>query len=187
MANWDQDAYAKAWRFAAIYHQGQSYGGIHPGEQINYLAHIGNVAMEVIWALQHETEIDGNLALQCALLHDVLEDTSATYAQLHKTFGPAVADGVQALSKDASLLDKAEKMRDSLARIKQQPREVAMVKLADRINNLEHPPYYWNNAKILAYRDEAQWILDELGASCAVLAARLGRRIAEYPKFLRED
>lgn len=187
MASWDQDCYAKAWRFAAICHQGQSYGGIVEGEQINYLVHLGNVAMEVMWALQHEQEgqVDGNLALQCALLHDCLEDTSASHAQLVQQFGFAVADGVQALTKDSRLPDKAEKMADSLRRIQLQPREVGMVKLADRINNLEHPPYYWDNTKILAYRDEAALILQELRHCSSVLATRLSKKIAEYPNFLR--
>ena len=187
MTNWDQDCYAKAWRFAAICHQGQSYGGIVEGEQINYLVHLGNVAMEVIWALQHEPvgQVNGNLALQCALLHDSLEDTSTTHAILVQQFGLAVADGVQALSKDATLPNKAEKMADSLRRIQLQPREVGMVKLADRINNLEHPPFYWDNAKILAYRDEAALILQELGHCSEVLATRLAKKIADYPNFLR--
>ena len=46
-------------------------------------------------------------------------------------------------------------MADSLARIKQQPKEVWLVKLADRSANLGKPPHYWSAEKILAYRQEA--------------------------------
>jgi (p)ppGpp synthase/HD superfamily hydrolase len=38
-------------------------------------------------------------------------------------------------------LPKAERMRDSLARIVRAPREIAMVKLAERITNLEPVTY----------------------------------------------
>lgn len=185
MTHWNPDIYAKAWAFASQHHRGQTYGGSAEGEHIEYINHVASVAMEVTAALQTETGVDGNLALQCALLHDTLEDTAATYESLQAQFGTAVADGVQALSKDPGIKDKDEKMRDSLRRIKLQPREVWMVKLADRIANLYHPPFYWDSRKILAYRDEAQLIHSELGSASAVLAGRLQGKIDDYPKFLR--
>ena len=76
-------------------------------------------------------------------------------------------------------------MRDSLHRIKQQPREIWMVKMADRITNLYHPPFYWTNEKILAYRDEALVIYQELYTANPQLAERLQQKIAAYPQFLR--
>ena len=97
-----------------------------------------------------------------------------------------MADGVQALSKNTSLPTKAEQMRDSLDRIRQQPAEIWMVKMADRITNLYHPPHYWNNEKILAYRDEAQLIHDELLTADFGLAQRLQAKINAYPQFLKK-
>lgn len=185
MSPWNPDSYTKAWSFASHHHRGQTYGGTAEGERIEYINHIASVAMEVTAALQTEAGVDGNLALQCALLHDTLEDTAATYALLQTQFGAAVADGVQALSKDPAIADKNDKMHDSLRRIKLQPREVWMVKLADRIANLYHPPFYWDNPKILSYRDEAQLIHAELGSASTVLAERLQRKIEHYPSFLR--
>lgn len=188
---WNPDLIAKCWKFASTHHHGQSYGGAHAGEQINYLVHIGNVAMEVMWALQAEAQLgmltaNANLALPAAILHDTVEDTVVDHAMLVAEFGSEIANGVQALSKNQQL-SKELQMADSLARILQQPREIAMVKMADRISNLAHPPFYWENAKILAYRDEAQVILDALGAACAPLAERLGQKIAHYPQFLRAE
>ena len=88
---------------------------------------------------------------------------------------------IQALTKDKSL-PKAEAMADSLARIKKQPQEIWMVKMADRIANLGPPPDYWDVQKILTYRDEAMRIHDELKGANEHLAERLKRKIMDYRK-----
>lgn len=171
-----QDAWLEAWRFAARAHGGQ----VTPGEPFPYLMHLGAVGMEVLAAHQHSAFDDPVLAIQCALLHDTLEDTDTTEAALAARFGPAVASGVRALAKDESL-PKAARMADSLQRIRQQPREVWAVKLADRITNLAPPPSTWRAEKITAYREEARRILEALGEAHAPLAARLSSRIEAYP------
>ena len=74
-------------------------------------------------------------------------------------------------------------MKDSLQRIKQQPQEVWMVKMADRITNLYHPPFYWNVEKILRYSQEAKLIHSELKASNHELAKRLLDKIEAYSQF----
>lgn len=61
-----------------------------------------------------------------------LIDTEATYEEVTSLFGKSVADGVNALTKNESLPAKHEQMMDSLTRIKMQPVEIWMVKLADR-------------------------------------------------------
>ena len=72
-------------------------------------------------------------------------------------------------------------MADSLKRILTQPREAAMVKLADRIVNLGPPPPDWSEEKIASYRQEARLILDALGLCSPTLSRHLGKRIALYP------
>jgi (p)ppGpp synthase/HD superfamily hydrolase len=173
---WSQEEYIRAYRFAALAHQGQTV----PGTAIPYLMHLSLVSMEVIAALSVETGHDGDLAVACALLHDTLEDTAVTDKELRTAFGPVVAEGVRALSK-APTLPKAEQMADSLRRIRAQPREVAMVKLADRITNLQPPPAHWAEAKIAAYRAESVEILRALGEASPALAARLATKIRLYP------
>lgn len=177
--NWSQAAYLQAWDFACLAHHGQTYAGETLDVTYDYLNHPAAVAMEVMHALAFHPTLDGDLAVQCALLHDTLEDTAVTYAQLRATFGVNVADGVAALSKNPDL-PKAQQMADSLARIQQQPSEVAMVKLADRINNLQYIPPHWSMAKAQAYQAEAGVILATLGGVSAVLAERLRQQIAAY-------
>ncbi len=177
--HWSQDEYIRAYRFAAIAHQGQSV----PGTDLPYIVHPALVCMEVIAALVAEQGHDENLAVQCALLHDVIEDTSVTYEQVQQEFGGAVADGVLALSKNPTL-PKQSQMQDSLQRIQEQPQEIWLVKLADRISNLQPPPHYWTQDKIIAYRQEAIQIHDTLSAASQFLSARLAAKIEAYLRHI---
>jgi len=63
----------------------------------------------------------------------------------------------------------------------EQPREVWIVKLADRIANMDAPPHYWTAEKRVAYRQEALVIADSLGSASSVLDPRLRACIAAYP------
>lgn len=182
---WDREKYIKAWQFAAQHHNGQKYGGTKEGEYVEYINHIGMVAMEVIWALQNSSvEYNADVAIQCALLHDTIEDTDVTYEDIFKNFGEAVANGVMALTKNEKLPSKAEQMTDSLKRIKKEGKEVWMVKLADRISNLSSTPFYWKNEKKAKYIVEAQKIYDELHEANELLAKRLVEKIEKYHQFL---
>jgi (p)ppGpp synthase/HD superfamily hydrolase len=176
---WSPDLYARAARFAAAAHLGQKY----PGGELPYFLHVGIVAAEVTAALAIEAVERPDLAVACALLHDVVEDTAVSEADIAAAFGREVAAGVRALSKDP-VLPKAAAMADSLRRIREQPREVWMVKLADRIANLEQPPHYWKPAKIAAYRDEAATIADALGAASEYLHGRLRAKIEDYRRWM---
>jgi len=173
----DPARYVAALRFAAERHHAQRV----PDSEYPYLVHVVSVAAETIAALV--LGVDADLAVTCALLHDTIEDTATTHAELVDRFGLAVADGVRALSKD-SALPKAERMADSLRRIQAQPHAVWMVKLADRITNLDVPPRSWTAEKRQAYRDEAIVIADALGAASPLLEARLRARIAAYAAHL---
>lgn len=168
--------WVRAWEFAAVAHRGQK----EPGTDLPYLVHLGSVALEVLAAHQEQPLAQLSLAVQCALLHDTLEDTATTEGELVARFGPEVTAGVRALTKDAAL-PKERAMADSLARIRVQPKDIWAVKLADRIVNLKAPPHYWSPQKIAAYRAEAETIHAALAEGHAALAARLARCIAAYP------
>ena len=180
MNSWNQEKYIKAWNFVSLVHNGQFV----PGTDIPYINHIGNVAMEAMASIAHDKDIkNSDLLLQCALLHDVIEDTNSTYDEIKRDFGVEIADGVIALSKDESLPSKEEQMKDSIERITKQPKEVWMVKLSDRITNLQPPPKHWDKKKIKNYRNEAVLILAKLGKANQYLAERLKNKIAEYEQY----
>ena len=175
MQLWTQERYLEAIRFAAEAHAAQTV----PGTKLPYLLHVTSVAMEVIAAFRTESEHDQELAVGCALLHDVIEDTERTVDQVRAAFGNAVANGVLALSKN-SALPKDQQLTDSLRRIVEQPSEIWMVKLADRITNLQPPPAHWTSEKISRYREEAVLIHKTLKDASPVLAARLSQKIEVY-------
>lgn len=181
---WSPDRYLSAWNFAAAAHGDQKV----PGSDIPYINHIGSVAMEVMNAVARSDRgvLDPNLAVQCALLHDVIEDSSVGIEEIRDRFGAAVADGVLALTKDLSI-PKKDQMRESLERIAQQPYEVWMVKMADRITNLQPPPPHWSMAKTRAYREEARLILERLGHANPTLATRLEEKILHYETDHRKE
>lgn len=146
------DRYVDALHFAAHRHATQKV----PGTDLPYLVHVTSVATEVIVGLAATPVTDPDLAVLCALLHDTIEDTAEgadakdqLAAEIARRFGASVADGVRALSKD-DRLPKPERMADSLRRIREQPHEIWMAKLADRITNLAPPPEHSSREKRIA-------------------------------------
>jgi RelA/SpoT family (p)ppGpp synthetase len=121
---------AEAYRFSGAAHAGQTRQSGEP-----YISH--PLAVAEILAGWH---LDGQ-ALVAALLHDVMEDTSVTKAEITDTFGKPVADLVDGLSK----LDKiefqsaedaqAENFRKMLLAMARDVR-VILIKLADRLHNM---------------------------------------------------
>ena len=185
-SNWSQDIYIKAYKFAAKAHWDKTQ--LVPGTDIPYLMHFSFVAMEIVAALAVESGLNGNLAVQCALLHDTMEDTDVTYDDLMNEFGKEVTVGVVALTKDkkvaTNLSDEWQRkdlqMTDSLKRIKSQPKEIWMVKMADRITNLQPPPSHWTEEKVNRYKEESILIYDSLKDAGEFLAKRLQDKINTY-------
>ncbi|WP_044418204.1 HD domain-containing protein [Halarcobacter anaerophilus] len=175
-----QEKYLKALNFAAKAHKEQKtpYG-------LPYLTHLTSVAMEVIHACEEsKLEIEkSDLAISVALLHDTIEDTDVTYDDLYTEFDAQIAEGVEALTKDFSL-SKKDQMADSINRLMSQPYEVQMVKLADRITNLQKPPESWDNLKILNYHKEAKFILSCLKNCNVYLSKRLEDKINNYIVYI---
>ncbi|MDY0133020.1 MAG: HD domain-containing protein [Desulforegulaceae bacterium] len=178
---WSQDKYLKALNFASKWHLGQKI----PGSELPYIIHPVAVAMEIIKAIPFEHKIsEGDFCVESALLHDVLEDTEATYSLVLKEFGKKTADGVLALTKNKDFSNKKEAMKDSLERIKNQPFEIWLVKIADRISNLYKPPSFWTKIKIKNYFEESLLILEELGKESCFLSKRLKKKIETYKGWI---
>ena len=177
-----QDLYQKAIQFAGEKHHNQKV----PGSNSNYVLHLSNVAMEVLMAYQNEPDFNLALAIQIALLHDTLEDTDTSFNDLETIFGFSIAEGVQALTKNNTIPTKSERMLDSLNRINSLEKEVGLVKLADRITNLQQPPSLWNPEKIKAYHEEAILIAFKLQDKNNYLNVRLQFKIDDYAKYVHQ-
>ena len=185
--DWSIDEIQNVWKLVSKLHDGQKYGGFNEGDRVEYLNHIGSVVFEVLNALRLTENMNADLAIKCAMLHDTIEDTEIKYEKVMELFGNDVASGVLALTKNDKIEDSSEKMMDSLRRIKQQPKEVWAVKMADRISNLYQPPFYWNDDKKLYYITEAEIIHNELKEGNEYLANRLKLKINEYHRFLSSN
>jgi (p)ppGpp synthase/HD superfamily hydrolase len=172
---WDPDLFNETLYFAAAAHEGQFVNG----RNYSYVVHLIGVCMEALRAAQIEQGVDSNLIMQCSLLHDTIEDTPVTQDILSDRFGKQVAGGVTALTR----MD-GEPAENYLKRIAQKEKEVWMVKLADRIWNMNTPPYHWDAAKRREYLEEAKLIHEALHKGSLYLAARLSDKIYSYRKFL---
>ena len=121
----------RAYRYSYVAHAGQKR---RSGE--DYIMHPVSVAC--IAAAFH---LD-SLSIQAALLHDVVEDTNTSIADIKKEFGPQVAKLVEGLSKldqikfDDATEAQAENFRKMLLAMSQDVR-VILVKLADRLHNMQ--------------------------------------------------
>jgi (p)ppGpp synthase/HD superfamily hydrolase len=171
---WNPDLFHETLHFAAGAHEGQFV----PGQNYSYVVHLLGVCMEALRASMIEPA-DSNLIMQCSLLHDTMEDTPITLNILSDRFGDKVAEGVLALTRQ-----EGEPTAEYLKKIVRQPKEIWMVKLADRIWNMNEPPKHWELAKRVEYQEEAKLILETLKKGSPYLAARLSDKIYAYSRYL---
>jgi len=120
----------KAWEFCVRHHAGQMRASGEP-----YIIHPLEVA-EVL----AEMKLDST-AIAAGLLHDAVEDTPATGAEVDAEFGPQVAHIVEGVTKIdkiqfANREDRqAENVRKMLLAMVSDVR-VVLIKLADRLHNM---------------------------------------------------
>ena len=156
----DLDILRRAYVFSAVAHKGQVRASGEP-----YLSHPLEVASILAsWRLDP-------VCVAVGLLHDALEDTLATEAEIQEKFGPVVLHIVQGLTKISQITfssaedRQAESFRKLLLAMVDDVR-VIVVKLADRLHNmrtLQHLP----EAKRVRISQETMDIY-------AALAGRLG-------------
>ncbi|GAC1409156.1 MAG: bifunctional (p)ppGpp synthetase/guanosine-3',5'-bis(diphosphate) 3'-pyrophosphohydrolase [Novosphingobium sp.] len=121
--------------------------------------------------LMTELKLDQDTVVT-ALLHDTVEDTLATIAEIERLFGPDVArlvDGVTKLSKIETLTDTeraAENLRKFFLAMSEDLR-VLLVKLADRLHNMRTLHY-------IKSADKRRRIAKETMDIYAPLAERVG-------------
>ncbi|MCA1686012.1 MAG: HD domain-containing protein [Planctomycetia bacterium] len=121
----------RALRWASTAHQGQ----VRRGSGVPYFEHVVAVAMIV------DRLGFGEDVVVAGLLHDVVEDTPATFDEVRARFGPAVADLVAHCSEVKTEAGGRERpwndrKRDHLAALAAAPVEARAVALADKLHNL---------------------------------------------------
>lgn len=131
----DFELISRAYHFARSHHEGQLRKSGHP-----FLQHCVEVAR-----LLAQLRMD-DATVAAGLLHDVLEDTPATFAQVSEQFGEAIAaliDGVTKIDRftfESREARQAETYRKMLLSMVHDIR-IILIKLVDRLHNMRTLEY----------------------------------------------
>ena len=126
----ERELLRRAWDFALAAHAGQQRASGAP-----YFSHAAHTGLELA-----RLGLDG-ATVAAGLLHDVVEDTTVTSAELEAKFGAEVARLVDGVTKISVRLApsgdeaKAENLRKMLVAMAKDVR-VLLIKLADRLHNM---------------------------------------------------
>lgn len=141
----DMPLLARALDVAARAHHGQH----RKGGRVPYVTHPLRVMARVrAWGVEDEE------TLAAAALHDVVEDTDVTPADLEADFGPRVARLVDRLTH-AQGLKPDERTRVILESLADAPLEALVIKLADRLDNASEM-VGWRASSRRGYLGEAE-------------------------------
>ncbi|GAA2623907.1 HD domain-containing protein [Actinomadura fulvescens] len=113
---------------------------------VPYVEHL----LEALEVLVRGPQVTSSDLLAAVLLHDVVEDTGATVSEVEAEFGPVVAELVDWVTKPPAAGAGRQAKRAAkaayLRRLGEAPREAVLVKLADRVSNVQRlyqmPPDY---------------------------------------------
>ncbi len=185
----DLETLKKAHEFASTCHQGQVRASGEP-----YMSHVEETALLVCQLKLDEPSVIASL------LHDTIEDSETTRADLNKLFGPGVADIVEGVTKltriefESREEKQAENFRKMLLAMAKDIR-VVLVKLCDRLHNMRTLKFFSEDKRRriavetqeiyapLANRLGIHWLKSELEDLCLLhLRPELYRQIEEHIK-----
>jgi (p)ppGpp synthase/HD superfamily hydrolase len=113
------------------------------------------------------------------ILHDVLEDTDATAAELEDAFGADVARLVAALTQDSAIGGYKTRKAALRRQIVEAGPEAAVVSLADKIAKLEGTQPRPASRKLVHYRETLDAIEGRYGSSR--LSVQLREQLDHWP------
>ncbi|MBM3368815.1 MAG: bifunctional (p)ppGpp synthetase/guanosine-3',5'-bis(diphosphate) 3'-pyrophosphohydrolase [Betaproteobacteria bacterium] len=168
----------KALAFAADKHRDQRRKDATASPYINHPIALADV-------LVNEGGVTELEVLCAALLHDTIEDTDTTEAELRDAFGARVA-GIVAEVTDDTALPKAERKRAQIDHAPALSDGARLVKLADKICNLrdvaDRPPALWELARRQEYFEWARQVIDGLRGASPRLEAAFDAAYARKPQ-----
>ena len=148
----------KALAFAAHKHRDQRRKDAEASPYINHPIALAEV-------LAGEGGIADAEVLAVALLHDTIEDTDTSLAELQREFGERIAGMVMEVTDDKDL-PKAERKRLQIVHAADISPGAKLVKLADKICNLrdvaDRPPAKWDLQRRQEYFEWAKQVIDQL-------------------------
>jgi (p)ppGpp synthase/HD superfamily hydrolase len=112
------------------------------------------------------------------LLHDVLEDTNVTSAEVRRRFGAPVSELVEALTEDGAIDDVRQRKAALRQQILDAGPSAATIALADKAAKLSQPDVRVNQRRLEHYRSTLESVERRYGHSR--LSELLRRRLAPY-------
>lgn len=161
----------QALAFAADKHRDQRRKDAGTSPYINHPIALANI-------LVNEGGITDCVVLCAAILHDTIEDTNTTHAELVAIFGREIADVVAEVTDDKALDAPIRKTMQIEHAVHASPR-AKLVKLADKTCNLRDlaatPPVDWPDARRADYVSWAKQVVAGLRGTNAALEAAFDR------------
>jgi guanosine-3',5'-bis(diphosphate) 3'-pyrophosphohydrolase len=155
----------RAVSFAAQKHRNQRRKDVDATPYINHPIALAKV-------LKEEGGVADPVVLAAAILHDTVEDTETTPAELQALFGDEIT-GIVLEVTDEKSLPKVERKRLQIEHAAHASIKAKLVKLADKICNLrdiaESPPADWSDDRKREYFDWAAKVV----AGCRGTNSRL--------------
>lgn len=170
----------KAATFAAYKHRDQRRRDQAASPYINHPLAVANVLANEVEGISESYRE----SVVAALLHDTIEDTQTTTAELEANFGSLVTRIVQEVTDDKSL-PKKERKRLQIEHAASLSHQAKLVKLADKICNLRDmansPPHDWPVTRRVEYFDWCKAVVDGLRGCHAGLEALFDQAYAMRP------
>lgn len=167
----------RAVAFSAAKHQNQRRKGADASPYINHPVDVA----EMLAAVASVTDLD---TLVAAILHDTIEDTSATTEDIEALFGGKVRAIVEEVTDDKKL---PKPQRKSL-QVERAPRlsgPAKLIRVSDKISNIrelmQSPPQDWSAQRRREYLEWAGKVID----GCRGVNEALERRFDEVIREAR--
>lgn len=165
----------KAAHFAARKHRDQRRKDHASSPYINH-------PIAVALLLAETGQVKDPEIIAAALLHDTIEDTDTSPAELEAAFGPRVRGIVEEVTDDKSLR-KVERKRRQIEHASGLSPAAALVKLGDKISNVtdvtDAPPAGWDLDRRREYLDWAGAVISNCPKVNPALENRFAQALAQ--------
>lgn len=169
-------------KFASEKHMLQRRKGC---EEIPYINH----AIKVAYILQETGKEKNPELLAAAVLHDVLEDTETTEAELTSLFGSSVCSIVKEVTDDMTLTYEDRK-RFQIKKAPSLTPEAKKIKIADKISNISDIltcPLTWSNRRKRMYVEWSEKVVEGCRGINPALDSAFDEIVSRANKILSED
>lgn len=168
---------SRALTFAAYKHRDQRRKDRQASPYINH-------PIDLLDVLVNEGGVTMPEVLAAAVLHDTIEDTQTTAAELTECFGPVVTALVLEVTDDKAL-PKDVRKRLQVTHARQASYNARLLKLADKIANLRDlqrsVPADWSDERVQQYFAWAAEVLEELRGTHLALELAYQQVLNEGP------